>query len=344
MDKLIYLIGTLFEHSGSGVPDTNITYYNYIKRTINVEKIDILEIAKKTYNLNNEILLRNLALLKIGKQLKGKNIHVLHTSDLCLTFPVIDMSKNANRKIITVHDLYPFIKSPYYGPMQKFTYKLKQKDFKCIKDYDHVFVRSTELATKLENSFEVDPKNMTVQGPIIDYKFKPLNDAKNSSKKIIGYINDFGWGKAPMFKYFLETFKKLQDDQLEFHIYGKNFPFAEMIKSDSRIKYFGFLDENEMVPTLGTFSAYLSTSILEGFGIPIAKAKAMKIPVLCYDGELPAIMKRNTDVWNQENLEQVLQDRTWEKVDIEKAYNDIEDLRPDKIISSTLKVYEKIFI
>ena len=110
MDKLIYLIDTLFEHSGSGVPDTNITYYNYIKRTINVEKIDILGIAKKTYNLNNETVLRNLALLKIGKQLKGKDRHVLHTSDLCLTFSVMDVSKNANRKIIAVHDLYPFIK------------------------------------------------------------------------------------------------------------------------------------------------------------------------------------------------------------------------------------------
>jgi hypothetical protein len=285
-----------------------------------------------------------LALLKIGKQLKGKNIHVLHTSDLCLTFPVIDMSKNANRKIITVHDLYPFIKKPDYKLVQRFDDKLKQKYFRFIKEYDHVFVRTNELAIKLENSFDINPKKITVQGPIIDYKFKPQNNTESGSKTIIGYINRFTWNKAPMLKYFIEIFKKFQDDELELHIFGKNFPFNEMIKSDSRIKYFGFLDESKVVQTLGTFSAYLSTSTYEGFGAPIAKAKAMKIPVLCYNGELPLIMKQNTVVWDQYNLEQILQERTWQKVDIEKAYNDIESLRPDKIVSSTLEVYEKIFI
>ena len=344
MDRLIYLIGTSFSYDGSGVSGMNLTYYNLMKQAINVEKMDILEIGKKIYYLNNETIIRNLALIKIRKQLKGKNIHVMHPNDLCLTFPVLDMSKNANRKIITVHDLYPFIKKSDYQYLHKIDDKLKQKNFKFIKYYDHVFVGTDELAIKLKNFFNVDPNKITVQGPIIDYKYKPLKDTKNSRKKIIGYINNFTWNKVPMFKYFIETFKKLQDDELELHIYGNNFPFNEMIKSDSRIKYFGFLDENEVVSTLGTFSAYLSTSTYEGFGIPIAKAKAMKIPVLCYNGELPAIMKQNTEVWNLESLEHILQDKTWEKVDIEKAYKDISSLRPDKIINSTLEVYENIFI
>lgn len=344
MDTLIYLIGTSFWHDGSGVSDMNSTYYDLMKQATNVKKIDILEIGKKTYNLNNETVIRNLTLIKVRKQLKGKNIHVMHPNDLSLTFPVLDMSKNANRKIITVHDLYPFIKKSEYSLIQKFDDKLKEKSFKFIKEYDHVFAGTKELAIKLENSFDVDPKKITVQGPIIDYRFKPLNNAKNYSKKIIGYINNFTWNKAPMLKYFIETFKKLQDEELELHIFGKDFPFKEMIKTDPRIKYFDFLDENKVVPTLGTFGAYLSTSTHEGFGIPIAKAKAMKIPVLCYDGQLPGIMKRNTEIWNQESLEHILQKRTWEKVDIEKAYNDIENQRPDKIISEALKVYEKIFI
>ena len=344
MNILVYLIGTSFSHNGSGVADMNLTYYDLMKQTINVEKIDILEIAKKYYNCTNETIIRNLALIKIQKQLKGKNIHVLHTNDLCLTFPVMDMSKNANRKIITVHDLYPFMKKSEYKSVQKFDDKLKQKNFRFLKGYDHVFVRTNELAIKLGDSFDVDPKKITVQGPIIDYRFKPLNDDKNSGKKIIGYINNFTWNKAPMLKYFIEIFKKLRDDELELHIFGKDFPFNEMIKSDSRIKYFNFLEENKVVPTLGKFNAYLSTSTHEGLGIPIAKAKAMKIPVLCYDGEVPAIMKRNTAVWNQQNLEQMLRERTWEKVNVEKAYIDIESMRPDKIVNSTLEVYDKIFI
>ena len=72
------------------------------------------------------------------------------------------------------------------------------------------------------------------------------------------------------------------------------------------------------------------------------QAKACKIPVLCYNGEIPNITKRNTLLWNEENIESILESREWEKVDVEKAFKDAEECRADRVIPAMLKVYEEV--
>ncbi|EEZ92665.1 MAG: hypothetical protein BJBARM4_0732 [Candidatus Parvarchaeum acidiphilum ARMAN-4] len=105
----------------------------------------------------------------------------------------------------------------------------------------------------------------------------------------------------------------------------------------------GFLAEEKIVDTLNSFSVYLSTSTVEGFGMPIMQAKACKIPVLCYDGDLPEIVKRNTLLWNDKNIEEILKNRSWEKANVEKAYLDAEECRAEKVVPKIINVYNEIF-
>ena len=142
---------------------------------------------------------------------------------------------------------------------------------------------------------------------------------------------------------FIETFKNIKNASLRFNIYGKNFPFADLIKDDKRIQYLGFLPEDKIVQTLKEFDVYLSTSTIEGFGLPIMQAKACNVPVLCYDGDLPSIVKRNTLVWDDANLSEIIKSRLWENVDVEKARKDAEECRASKVISKMIKVYNKTF-
>jgi glycosyltransferase involved in cell wall biosynthesis len=135
----------------------------------------------------------------------------------------------------------------------------------------------------------------------------------------------------------------MEDNSLEFQIYGKGFPFNDLIKDDQRIKYLGFLPEEKIVETYNSFDVYLSTSTVEGFGLPIIQAKACKVPVLCYDGEIPEIVKRNTLLWNDDNLSEIIKNRAWEKVDVEKAYLDAEECRADKVVPKIIEVYKKVF-
>ena len=117
----------------------------------------------------------------------------------------------------------------------------------------------------------------------------------------------------------------------------------EEIRQDTRIHYHGFLKDSELSDTLTGLDAYVSTSEYEGFGIPIAKAKAHGIPVLCYDGMIPDIMKRNTCIWTLSSLPQILENRSWKNVDIGRGLQDVIPLSPDNVAEQTLKIYGDVF-
>ena len=91
------------------------------------------------------------------------------------------------------------------------------------------------------------------------------------------------------------------------------------------------------------FNVYLSTSTFEGFGIPIAKAKAMKIPVLSFNGSIPSITKKNTCLWDQHRLYSILENEEWRKVDLTAAYEDVLSLRPETVVKQTIEVYDRVF-
>lgn len=339
----IIIIGTSFSRNGSGVPTMNSVFYESISNFINVEKIDILEESSEEIPHAYRFISRNLYLLAIKKKIAGRNIHVMHTIDLCNTIPLIDLSKYAKKRIITVHDFYPFHSKPNKTFTSMLDDFLKRKCYDYLESYDYIFVRTKEISSKLINNYKIDPKKVSVQGPIIGYEYSPIYTNNHKKKIIIGYINNFSWNKAPMLKYFIEIFKSIQSRELEFHIYGKDFPFQGLINDDPRIKYFGFLREDKLPDILASFSVYLSTSTVEGFSIPIAKAKAMKVPVLSYNGELPKITKQNTLVWDETNLKDIILHELWKKIDTDKAYIDIKNLRPEYIVEQTVDIYKKVF-
>jgi len=341
--KKVKLVGTSFSKNGSGVPERNEVFFSYISKEIPVEKIDIMDITKNMFKKLNTVLARNLTLLYIKSMIAGENIHVMHTVDLCNTLPLFNISNAARRKIITVDDFYPFIKTPDKSSSESFVSVLKRGCYRYLSTYDFIFARTKEIAESLTEKYGIDKGKIDVQGPIIEYSYSPIKNKIKNKKVRIGYINNFGWNKAPMLLYFIQKIREYKNEDIELVIYGPNFPYGQFIHNDKRIKYLGFLPDSELPKVLGSFDVYLSTSTYEGFGAPIAKAKAMKVPVLCYDGFLPEITKRNTCLWNRENLIEALENRCWEKVNLEAAYNDVLDLRPEKVIQQTLKVYERVF-
>ncbi len=67
------------------------------------------------------------------------------------------------------------------------------------------------------------------------------------------------------------------------------------------------------------------------------QAKACKIPILCYNGDTSELVKRNTMLWDDENLEEIINNRLWEKIDLDKAYNDAEECRADNVVPKIIK-------
>ena len=341
--KDIYLVGTSFESNGFGVPEINKQFFELLhSKSNNIQFLDIMFQSKHQYPHLSPFLARNIYLIEMRKWISGKNVHIMHNSDPFTTLPVKDISNSARRRIVTVHDFYPFIKQNN-GVIESIDAKLKKRTYRTIKDYDFVFARTAEVKESLEKNHGVDQSKIEIQGPIIEIPLLKNNIKKSSDTCKIGYINNFNWNKSRMLKKLIELFKQVKDQSLEFHIYGKNFPFLEEITQDTRIHYHGFLKDSELSDTLTGLDAYVSTSEYEGFGIPIAKAKAHGIPVLCYDGMIPDVMKRNTCIWTQSSLPQILENRSWKNVDTRRGLQDVIPLSPDNVAEQTLKIYGDVF-
>lgn len=337
------MVGTSFESAGFGVSEINKKFFDILNAELdNVKFLDIMSHSKLEYPRLNVFLARNLYLLKLKKLISGKNVHIMHNSDPFPTVPIYDFSHSAKKRIVTVHDFYPFIKVKS-GAIETIDAKLKKRTYRTIKDYDFVFARTIEVKENLANNHGVDYSRIEVQGPVIN--IPELNGNRRMASHIIklGYINNFNWNKSRMLKTFIDAFINMKDPSLEFHIYGKNFPFMRELSLDSRIKYHGFLNDNEISKTLLGFDAYVSTSEYEGFGIPIAKAKAHKIPVLCYDGIIPAVTKRNTCLWTPETLREILENRSWKKVNTTEGLKDVISLSPENVAKQTLRIYGNEF-
>jgi glycosyltransferase involved in cell wall biosynthesis len=343
------LINNLIGYTGNGIAVyTQNLYDNLLKYGINAEKVSIYDyVGSGNLKIKGmRTFKKQLFLLSGAKPLRNKNIHAM--SPTILPYSVL---RKAKAKIVTVHDFYDFNPdfqrerlSSFHGIQKFFLAQIVKTDrnlWKYVPLYDRIFADSEETKNGLIDRFDIDSSKISVAYPIIPDRFTPLDIKKD--KTIIGYINNFNFNKSEKLKVFIEAFKKSKANGLEFHIYGKNFPFADLIKDDERIKYLGFLPEDKIVETINSFSAYLSTSTMEGFGIPIMQAKACKIPVLCYDGEIPNITKRNTLLWNEENIQSILERREWEKTDVEKAFKDAEECRANKVIPKMVEVYKKVF-
>lgn len=340
----ILLVGTSFAQNGEGVPDMNYTFRKYLSKEISLDSIDIYELSGLQFPRLNRVLARNLFLLKTKQLIENEFIHVLHPNDLCNTLPVINFSKYSQKRIITVHDFYPFFVKPERNLRSIIDDFLKRKSFDFFPYYDHVFARTEEISKRLQTDYGIGREKITIQGPIIEHRYsRPDIAKKEGSKVIIGYVNNFNWNKSEMLYKFISTFKEVKSKDMEFHIYGSRFPFMDEIKGDPRIKYHGFLPEAESPSVMAGFDLYLSTSTYEGFGIPIAKAKAMKIPVLCYNGNIPEITKRHTCLWDQHILNSVLENEEWKNVNLAAAYEDVLSLRPENVVKQTLEVYQRVF-
>ncbi len=323
-----FLLSSGFGNNGYGVQDFA---KELIKLNIGLEPVDISNIRFKTKKTQVNIY-SFYYLERKYKVFKGKKLLVVEQNLLPKKFINIP-----NKKAVVVHDFYVFdtdyIKNIRKLPFPKnvfrqFVLKKVQNSYKNIKFYDKVAVFSQKSKERLITEFGVEEGKIDVfQFNVIDDIYQPFNKQKNN-KLIIGYINSFGGNKLEKLKVFIEHFKKLKDDSIELHIYGRGFPLENQIKNEKNIKYYGFLPQDKVVETYNSFDVYLSTSIMEGFGLPIMKAKACKVPVLCYDGNLIEIVKRNTLVWNENNIDEILKNRAWNKVNVENAYKDVLETRP----------------
>ena len=346
----VTLVSESFEKNGTGVSSNGLEFLTALKR---YSKYDITAISTDIY----------LKKLKFTRRTLNKKIYFLFNKSTIKSKFVHSMSPEAipikylklpKRKIVSLYDLYLFepdyikqlkaVNSRIKRALSSRFLRYRQSYYKNIEKYDAILSVSDLTKEKAVRFLGLAPEKIDVVNMgIINEKFKPRKKERQNSDFIIGYINNYTWNKTQKLKTFIEKFKAVKDGALKLNLYGKGFPYQDLIKEDKRIKYFGFLDENKIVETYTSFDTYLSTSTVEGFGLPIMQAKACKVPVLCYDGEIPDLVKRNTLLWDNNNIEQILRDKPFKKIDLSKAYLDAEECRANKVMPRVINIYQRVF-
>ncbi len=351
-EKKVVLIAARFQKVGSGISDhcfevgnslEKFTDYNIEKRIQPNAYLKLNPKLRKGFtNTVNNWLYFNFGFDR--KDVTNKNVHVLSLGDMPPKFFGLP-----RKKIVTVHDAVVLLSPVALEGIKNIVYlkTVKRRFFESylrLKEFDKIIAVSDIVSNVLEGLCGIEPEKLRViNNPINLDKFHNNAKRKGTDKTIIGYINTFGQNKLPKLEKFIQIFKQVKDDDLELRIYGANFPRLDLISDDKRIKYYGFLDESLIAKTYNLFDVYLQTSSIEPFGIPPMKAKACRVPVLCYDGILPDIVKRNTILWRENTLPDILKSRAWRKINLNKAYSDAVKCSVPSVMEKMENVYDEVF-
>ncbi len=209
----------------------------------------------------------------------------------------------AGKRIVTVHDYIPFsfdaAEMRKYG-IRGFFMKPVETIFRPFFGFwgylfaragmtlsDEIICETYDTVKDLVRLASVKKTKCVIVPPMVE----PIPIHKRRQKKtIIGHASSYALNKNVGM--LLSAFEKVDDPNIELHLYGSGFPYKVI---DKRIKYFGFVDKKTLYKAYNSFSVFILPSVWEGFGLPIIEAKSCKVPVVTYaKGRIPSIVKRNT--------------------------------------------------
>lgn len=197
-------------------------------------------------------------------------------------FPV--KLKNPYGKIVlTIHDVFPIYMPEYYGKIYPHYFRYGVK--KSIKNTDYIIYNSNETKVQTEKYFrEARHKEDFISYIIVDEEITAQK--KQQEEEYFLYIGNMEQRKGTdiLLKAFYEYVQNGGKKSL--HCAGKireeqiNEMLDDISRKTDKIKYLGYIDEEEKKLQLCNCSCFIFPSRAEGFGIPIIEAFLCERPVI----------------------------------------------------------------
>lgn len=251
------------------------------------------------------------------------------------------------RKVVTFHDLIPML---YLGMVQ--THYAKNKLTRPIsKNYftlackhavkcDAIIVNSDQTAGELTEHFGVDREKIVVTRFGISPGLKPKN--KNDGIYRIGTLGYLDPRKRTGL--LIEAFKEADlDAELVIAGKGVDMPYLKKLAGgDKRIKFLGFVPDEELCDFYSSLDVFAFPSLLEGYGLPIVEAMACGKPVVTLaDAIIPSDVKSRTHICKLEELPRVLASREF-NCDRRANLRFAREHSWKKMVDKTVEVYERV--
>jgi glycosyltransferase involved in cell wall biosynthesis len=303
----ITLVSRFFDPRNGGVGSVS-------KNTLDgLEQVKVLEIKtisqelkhKQISNLDN---LKYFLFCLFGVKLKtwNANSKIYHALS-----PMESIGLPKNKTVVTIHDLI-LLQHPnllYNGIMSKFSkvfYKLAIKQaIKCKK----IIAISNETKLQLIENYSLASEKITVIRDVLDNRFFDVSGVvKNEGVYRVGTISKLL--KQKRIDLLIKAFLKADIKNSELVIAGAGNDenrLKELAKGDSRIKFLGFISDDEVIEFYKSLDVFVFPTLIEGYGMPIVEAMACSIPVITLnDALIPQDLKSRTINCSTGELDQVL--------------------------------------
>jgi len=291
----------------------------------------------------------------ILKQINADLVHFPH-----FNMPIFFQGKF----VVSIHDLihqhFSMEKASTHGFL---THKFKKIGYnqvfkKAIRDSQKILTPSNFVKNQLEKEWGVNPGKIIVTPEGVDDKLSEI--ANNSSQTKSNQILEKFQIKKPFLFYvgnahphknvesLIRAFSQLRQSNNGLHLVlsgADNYFWKRLrqefkqslrpngLKDTEGIIYTGFVTEEELVVLYKNAECFVTTSLEEGFGIPILEAMAAGTPVVCSNaGSLLEIGGKAAIYFNPQDIGDIV-----EKVS--KVLND-EKLRQDLIVRGRVRVRE----
>ena len=257
--------------------------------------------------------------------------------------PIESFYLNSNKTIVTVLDLIPIkmpglIQTSFQDKLIKLFFDKALKKSSKAKEIVSI---SEETAKYLTNQYNVDYDDLHIVRLPIDNKFSPKRI--NNELFTVGTISHLQPRKRVdiLIKSFLKA--DIKNSQLLIGGKGPEYEYLKKLaKNDFRIKFLGFVSDDEMNEFYNSLDVFVFPTIMEGYGLPIVEAMACEKPIITLkDGDIPSDVKNKTFISSKSNLSEDLKNQSF-CCDLKSNKEFAKEHSPKKIGKKMIKIYKSM--
>ncbi len=305
--------------------------------------------------------------LKLPSLLQELKLDIFHSTNYMVPFVLSGRSSGKPPYVfITVHDLIPLL-YPHYAPRSlktRFFLIYKYIMRRIIKSVDAIITVSEHSKRDVVSYFGLPENKIFIIPEAVSTLFQQQVTLNSSINAKVGKKRILWVGRLDPYKNLcgvIEAFylllQKTGMNDIELRIicapdrrYPEAFMLIDGLGLKDKVKWLGYVADEELVKEYKEASLFVLTSFYEGFGLPVLEAMASGVPVICSNrASLPEVagdaaikVEPDDKMALADAMQKILTDMQLAAELREKGFMNIKRFDWNKTAELTIKAYKEI--
>lgn len=331
----ITLVSRYFDtRSGGAGSHTKLIYEGLQNHDLKINRLSQEDCLINSYSKFAYLYFSAIDLKRLIAKKEYRNSDVFHA----LT-PLESFYIPKNKSVASVLDFIPLNEADSF--VSSVFAKFFERSIKSAVECERIIANNSDIKRILNQKYGADLDKIEVIPPPIDGMYHPTD--KKSDIYTIGTISNLM--KRKRIDILIESFLKVDIENSQLLIGGNGAEkenLQKMAKGDPRIKFLGFVADEEMNDFYNSLDVFVFPTAEEGYGMPMVEAMACGKPVVTLnDGKIPTNIKEKTTITTKENLADILKNHDFD-CDIRKNIEFYRQHSPESISNKLMKIYAEI--